>query len=133
MIDRYPLISVRKLAAMDILFHGPKLILVEFALGMILCAVLGLWLLYRGLGPGPNRSLILAVLGGGLLGIGLNYLPLLLYGIQIVRYQSAQHEIALELAHPEIYQRRYGLQSVIFIIVPFALLVLAIIQVAQRR
>ncbi len=108
MIDRHRLISVRKLAALDIVFHGPKLILVEFAVGLGLTAALGLWFLYRGLAPDPNHSLVIAVLGGGLLGIGLNYVPLLLYAIQIVRRRSAQADAALELAHPETFQKMYG-------------------------
>ena len=128
MIDRHRLISVRKLAALDIVFHGPRLILVEFAGGMSLCIGLGLLFLYRALTAGPNQSLFILVLGCGLLGIGLNYLALLVYAVRIVRNKSAQQDAAMELAHPETYQRQYGWQSAIFILVPFALLILAILQ-----
>jgi hypothetical protein len=36
-------INVRKLAALDIVFHGPKFILIEFGLGVFGCAALGIW------------------------------------------------------------------------------------------
>ena len=35
-IDMPSFMNVRKLAALDIVFHGPKLILVEFAIGVLL-------------------------------------------------------------------------------------------------
>jgi hypothetical protein len=34
------IINVRKIAALDIAFHGRRFILAEFALGMVLCAAL---------------------------------------------------------------------------------------------
>ena len=129
---RERLISVRKLAALDIVFHGSGRILLEFAVGLLLTGSLGLWFLYRGLAPGPYQSLGTIILGCVLLGIGLNYLPLLFYAVMISRRKSAQQEVASELAHPEVYSGLYGLQSVIFILVPFALLILAVIQQLQR-
>jgi hypothetical protein len=33
--------NVRKLAALDIVFHGPRLILVEFAIGVLLPLAIG--------------------------------------------------------------------------------------------
>ena len=125
------LISVRKLAALDIVFHGPRLILLEFAFGLGVTASLGLWLLYRGLAPGPNHSLVITVLGCALVGIGLNYAPLLRYALTISRQKSAQKEVATELANLGAYRKMYGLQSVILILVPCALLILAIVQAAQ--
>ena len=126
------IISVRKLAALDIVFHGSTRILIEFFVGLGLTGVLGLWFLYRGLAPGPYQSLGILVLGFVLLGIGLNYLPLLVYALLISRRRSAQSEVAAELAHPEKYNRLYVTQSVIFILVPFALLILALSQRVKR-
>ena len=33
-------INIRKLAALDIVFHGPRLILAEFAFGVVVCTAL---------------------------------------------------------------------------------------------
>ena len=56
-------INVRKLAALDIVFHGPKFILIEFALGVFGCAALGLFSTYFGLFHGPNHSLFAVIMG----------------------------------------------------------------------
>lgn len=131
MDHRDRLISVRKLAALDIVSHGSMRILIEFTVGVLLAGFLGLLFLSRGLPPGPNYSLVPTFWGCALLGIGLNYLPLLIYAITISRLKSAQDEIASELADPDAYRRTYTLQSAIFILVPFALLILAIVQEAR--
>ena len=34
-------VDVRRLAALDMALHGPRLILIEFAVGVVGCAVLG--------------------------------------------------------------------------------------------
>jgi hypothetical protein len=132
MENRNRLISVRKLAALDIVFHGPRWILVEFAVGMLITGFLGVWFLYRGLAPGPYHSLTTTVLGCGLLGVGLNYLPLWLYAFMISRQKSAQNEVASEVVHPDAYSKMYSLQGAILILVPFALLILALFQWARR-
>jgi hypothetical protein len=80
-------INVRKLAALDIVFHGSRLILAEFALGMVLCAIFGLWSFLS-----PIHSPFMIVIGCFLMWVALNYVPLLLYAISIVRRKSAQQE-----------------------------------------
>ena len=72
-------INVRKLAALDIVFHDPTFILIEFGLGVFGCAALGLFSLYFGLFHSPNPSLFAALMGCVLLWVALNYVPLLLY------------------------------------------------------
>src|SRR5215831_14066557 len=64
-------INIRKLAALDIAFHGPKFILIEFALGVFGCAALGLFSLYFGLLRDLNHSLFAVFLGCFLLWIAL--------------------------------------------------------------
>ena len=121
-------INVRKLAALDIVFHGPKLILAEFAFGVILCAALGLWALRD-----PNHSLFMTILGCFLLWIALNYVPLFLYASSIVGRKSAHKEVAFELAHKATYARKYTLQTVILLLVPLVLPVLAVYQELHHR
>jgi len=132
-MERIRFISVRKLAAFDIVFHGPKVILLEFSVGLGLSVLLGLLFIHRGLGPPPFHSLIIAILGFGLLGIGLNYFPLLVYAIQIIRQKRAKQIIGRELTNPALYQKKYGQQSMILILVPLALITLAIVQEARKR
>src|SRR5262252_2722946 len=96
-------INIRKLAALDIAFHGPKFILIEFALGVFGCAALGLFSIYFGIFHSPNHSLFVAAMGCFLLWVALNYVPPLIYAISIVRHNSAQQEVAYELAHKDRY------------------------------
>jgi hypothetical protein len=121
-------INVRKLAALDIVFHGPRLILAEFAFGMVLCAALGLWSFFS-----PIHSLFMIIIGCFLLWVALNYVPLLLYAISIVRRKSAQQEVAFELAHKDTYARKYTLQTTIFLLVPLVLPLLAAYQEVHHR
>lgn len=127
MIKSGGIINVRKLAALDIVFHGPKFILIEFGLGVFGCAALGLFSIYFGLFHGPNHSLFASILGCFLLWVALNYVPLLLYTISIVRHKSAHQEVAYELEHKDTYAAKYTLQSAL-LLVPLAMVILAAYQ-----
>jgi len=132
MNNNYTIINIRKLAALDIAFHGPKFILIEFALGVIGCASLGLFSLYFGLFNGPNHSLFAVIVGCFLLWIALNYVPLLLYAISIVRHKSAHQEVTYELEHRDKYAGKYLRQST-FLLIPLAVPALAAYQEMQKR
>ncbi len=121
-------INVRKLAALDIVFHGPRLILAEFALGMVVCTILGLWSFFS-----PIHSTFMIIIGCFFLWVALNYVPLLLYAISIVRRQSAHQEVAFELAHKDIYARKYTLQTAMLLLVPLVLPLLAVYQEMHHR
>jgi hypothetical protein len=132
MKNNYAVINIRKLAALDIAFHGPKFILIEFALGVIGCAALGLFSIYFGLFHGPDHSLFAVIIGCYLLLIALNYVPLLFYAISIVRHQSAKQEVAYELEHRDKYAGKYMRQSTLLLI-PLAVPTLAVYQELQKR
>jgi hypothetical protein len=72
-------IDFRKLAALDIVFLGSRLILAEFSIGVVGSLALGLFALIR------SHSVGGIALGSYLLFIGINYVPLLVYAISIVR------------------------------------------------
>jgi hypothetical protein len=133
MKNNYDVINVRKLAALDIAFLGSKFILAEFALGVIGCAALGLFSLYFGLFHSPNHSLFAVITGSVLLWIGLNYVPLLIYTISIVRHKSAHQEVAYEIAHKDKYMGKYRRQSAILILAPLGIMILAVCQELQKR
>jgi hypothetical protein len=121
-------INIRKLAALDIVFHRPKLILAEFAFGLGLCAVLSLWSFFS-----PIHSPLMIIIGCFFLGLALNYMPLLLYVMSIVRRKSAYQEVAFELAHKDLYVRKYMLQTFILLLVPLIPALLAVYQELHHR
>jgi uncharacterized membrane protein len=116
---------------LDIVFHGPTLILVEFGLAVglgIILAVFSLSYFIRS----SAHPLFALILGLIFLGIALNYVPLLLYAFYFARHKNAELEVAFELAHKERYARKYQLQSLLLFI-PFVVPILAIVQEWQRN
>ena len=105
---------------------GNRVILGEYAVGVILPTLFGLLTLQ----PGPKglaASGWQLVLGLWLVAIGINYIPLLIYAILISRAGTATEEGKAELA----YARQYGIQQVI-ILVPFLVPFLAILQESRK-
>ncbi|MBV9765386.1 MAG: hypothetical protein JOZ48_11125 [Acidobacteriaceae bacterium] len=119
-------INVRKLAALDIVFHGPKLILIEFAIGTLLALAIGILSLARG------HSTLLFLFALYMLSLGINYLPLLLHAISIVRSGDAAAEVSHELSNGRQSARKYQAQSLLLLI-PVAVLALALSQLRDRR
>jgi len=110
------LINIRKLVALDILLHGPRFILLEYGLGTPFLIIFGAWLTMSSL----------SILGLYLVFVGIDYVPLLLYAIVIIRERSASSEVDPGLAHDRRYVRKYSLQQFILLIplvVPFVALV----------
>jgi uncharacterized membrane protein len=124
-IDMPSFMNVRKLAALDIVFHGPKLILVEFAIGVLLPLAIGILFLSRG------HSRLVFIFGLYMLALGMNYLPLLLHAISIARSGDAAAEVSHELSKGRQSARKYQVQSLLLLI-PFAVPVLALIQLRDR-
>lgn len=129
---RERIINVRKLAALDIVFHGPRFILIEFGGGVLLCLALGLWLTYIALPLSQDTGPLRLVTGLYILTLATNYTPLLIYAILIERRKSAQQEVAAELAERDRYTRMYGVQQAL-LLVPLAIPVLALVQEARAR
>jgi len=103
-------INLRKLAAIDIVFLGSKVILVEFAAGVLLSMALGIFVLLRG------RTFWQIVLGSYLVSLGINYVPMFVYAVAITRRQSAHVEIAHELADRHQAMSKYRRQSLVLLI-----------------
>ena len=124
-------INIRKLAALDIVFHGSRLILAEFALGVVFCGGLGIFSLFAFF-RNPSHPAFMVIIGFFLSWLALNYVPLLLYTISIVRGKSAEREVAFELEHKDVYARRYTLQSLLLVL-PLVVPLLALFQEVQKR
>jgi hypothetical protein len=118
-------LDVRRTAALDMALHGSKLIVAEFAIGTTLCAGLGALALAFGIRSLSN-GISFAVVGVTLIGVALNYVPLLIYSIDIARRGSARNEAKEELARPELIRRYSARQFVL--LVPFAIAVMAVLQ-----
>ncbi len=130
-IKRERFINIRKLAALDIVLHGARFILIEFALGVVFGAIIGvfnLFVFFRN----PSHPLFMAIIGFFLSWVAVNYIPLLLYAISIVRGKSAEREVTLELEHKDYYARKYTIQSLLLVL-PLVVPLLAISQEVQKR
>ena len=114
--------NLRKLAAIDILFLGPKCIIGEFALAVFFSPALGLFVLLRG------RSVWQWALGVYLICLGLNYIPMLVYAISIGNRQRAETELAGELADKRSAVAKYRRQSLLLLLP----LVVPILALARR-
>ncbi|GCE14868.1 hypothetical protein [Tengunoibacter tsumagoiensis] len=128
-INNKGVINVRKLAALDIVFHGMKMIMVEFLAAVLVCAGLAVLLLFFI----SSHTLSNTLLGLYFLGVALNYLPLLSYALLIRTRDQAANVAERELKDVDHYGRRYSLQSILLILIPYALALLALSQLAARR
>lgn len=120
------MIDIRKLAALDLAFLGPRIILTEFSLGVFGSFALGVLTLLR------SHSMGGIVLGAYLLLIGVNYVPLLLHAISIVRRNSAHYEIADEVTEKRRMFRKYRRQSLL-LLVPLVVPIAALAQQYATR
>ncbi len=125
------IINIRKLAALDIVFHGPKLILAEFGFGVVFSAALGAYVAFVGFFMAQG-TLWQALLGCYLLCIALNYVPLFIYAIGLARRGNAREAVAFELDHKEHYTRKYTVQSLLLVL-PLVVPVLALYQERQNK
>lgn len=121
------MINIRKLAAVDMVWLGTRIIIAEYAIGVILPLVLGLLSIRAGLLE-PGIFNWETISGFWLVTIAANYLPLLIYAVLISRGGTVKEEGQPELAHA----KRYGIQQMI-ILIPFFVVVLALVQENRRR
>lgn len=124
--------NIRKLAALDLVFHGPRFVLVEFGGAVVLTIVLAA-LSLRSAFSGPGQPIFWEIALAALLAsIGANYLPLLIHATSLVRSGTAREEVAVELENAPLYQRLYGTRQFL-LAVPFAVLAMAITQAMAHR
>lgn len=115
-------VSIRKLVALDMVLHGTRFILAEFAFGILFPLILVLISIRGGLFS-PVRIDWETALDFWLLGIAMNYVPLLIYAVLISKGQTEKKEGESEL----VYVKRYSIQQVI-VFVPLLVLTAALIQ-----
>ena len=130
-IDRETFINIRKLAALDIVFHGSRFILAEFIVAVVVPGVFGPLVLFAFF-HNPAHPFAQLFVGCVFSWIAINYVPLLLYSISITRRKSAQREVAFELEHKDYYTRKYTMQSLLLVL-PLVVPVLAIVQEIKQH
>ena len=118
-------INMRKLAAIDIVFLGRKLIIAEYAAGVFFSAALGLFVLFRG------HSFWQTVLGIYMICLATNYIPMLLHALAISTQQNARVELADELTEKRRAMSKYRRQSLL-LLVPLFTPVLEVTQSLAR-
>jgi len=116
------MINIRKLAAVDMVWLGARVIIAEYFLGVIFPLFLG-WISIRAGQSHPVPIVWETALGFWLVSIGVNYIPLFIYAVLISRAGTAKEEGQPELAHA----KRYGVQQII-ILIPFLVGVVALMQ-----
>ena len=130
-VRRETFIKIRKLAALDIVFHGTRFILVEFIVAVVVPGVIaasGFLAFFRN----PAHPFAQVLLACVLSWIAINYVPLLLYTISIIRAKSAEREVAFELEHKDYYARKYSRQSLLLAL-PLVVPLLAVVQEMKRH
>jgi hypothetical protein len=108
-----PVDNLRKLAAIDIVFLGYKIIVAEYACGVLLSAALGIFVLVRG------HTLWQFLLGVYLICLGMNYLPMLIFSIQLGGENGARGELGGELSYRRYVMAKYRRVS-LWLLVPLA-------------
>jgi len=71
------------------------------------------------------------ILGDYFVLTGLNYAPVVLYTVVIVRARTWKSEVAEEMASDPHYVRKYSVQQFL-IFVPFSIIILAIVQELEK-
>jgi hypothetical protein len=120
-----PVIEVRKLAAVDMVWLGKRIVVAEYALGVVLPLALGIFSIRVGV---THESTWQTIIGAWLVTIAANYVPLLLYAWSIMRAGTVEQEGRPELARA----RRYGIQQSM-ILVPLLVVGVAVAQEHRRQ
>jgi hypothetical protein len=121
------LIDVRKLVAVDMAVLGSQVSVSAFALGIVLPFLFGVFSLVLNF-MHPTTSGWQVALGFWLVFIAMNYVPLFVYALSIIKGGTVRQEAQPELGHVS----RYGAQQAI-ILVPLLVVALALVQERQRR
>jgi len=118
-------LKFRNLAATDIVFLGFKLVVSEYAFGVLGSIALGVFVLLR------SHSIWQVALGAYLICLGINYGPMLAYTISIANQQNARAELDEELKESRPAMAKYRRLSLL-LLVPLSLPVLSIVRRLQK-
>src|SRR5262245_21151360 len=120
------MVNARRLAAVDLSGLGPKIIIPEFALGVLGVPALGILTVLR------SGSVEMTVFGVALVGLGVNYIPLLIHAIDLVRRSAVESAIADEGSDRQALYAKYRRQS-LWLLLPFAVGIAALSQMRRHQ
>jgi hypothetical protein len=118
------MLNPRKLAAIDLAFLGPKIIIGEFAFVVLFAPALGVFALLRGRGTPAQIAL-----GCYFIALGINYVPMLVYAVAINKTKSAHTILGNDLDDKRAAMSKYRRQSM-WLLVP---LIMPIVALTQAR
>lgn len=112
------IIQIKKLAAVDMIWIGSRIAIPEYLLGIILPLGLSVFSFYKGQ----------TIMGIWLISIAANYVPLFIYAVNL----KLTNKVEI-VGRPEIaYAKKYGTQQII-ILIPFLVVILAILQKMSNK
>ena len=118
------MVHVRRLVAVDLSGLGPKIIIPEFVLAVLGAPALGVLTLRQ------STSVEGAVFGVALIGIGVNYVPMLIHAIDLVRRSAVDATVADQSPDRRALYAKYRRQS-LWLVVPFVVAVAALSQMRR--
>jgi hypothetical protein len=125
------ILNVRKLVAIDLSLHGPRLIIAEFAIGVLGCTVLGVLSVRVGMMLLPTEVSWQLLIGAELLFVAMNYVPLLLQALDLAGTPGEREHVAEEMRkHPALVRQYSVLQ--LWLMVPVAVVAFSIVQSWRR-
>jgi hypothetical protein len=127
-VDEERYVNIRKLAALQLYYRGASVKLFEFGFAVFALGGLGLASIVLSV----KHSLLIEVIGVYLFFIGVNYIPLLVYGIAIIRAGTVKEEALADESDPVSVRRRYGFQQLL-LMVPLFIPLLAIQQETAKE
>jgi hypothetical protein len=119
-------IDPKRLAAIDLVFLGPKFVIAEFAAGVLLSGGIGLFILARSL---TSRSILLGLY---FVSLSLNYVPMLVHAMRLAGTGAARAELGAELEDVRRAMGKYRRQS-LWLLVPLAPVIAGVKQMAGRQ
>jgi len=118
--------NLRRLAAIDTVFLGYKVVIAEYVCGVALCIALGIFALIR------SHTMRGISLGAYLVCIGINYIPMLAFTLSIGSRERAKAELGDELARTPQAMSKYRRVSLL-LLVPLMVAVIAIAENCSIR
>jgi hypothetical protein len=119
------MVNVRRLAAVDLSGLGPGIVIPEFAIAVVGAPALGILTVLR------SGSLAATTFGVALIGLGVNYVPLLVHAIDLVRHSTVEATTAGHALDRRALYAKYRRQS-LWLLLPFIVAIAALVQVKQR-
>lgn len=119
------MMNIRRLAAVDLSGLGPKVIIPEFACAVVGAPALGVLTLLR------STSLEGAAFGLALIGLGVNYVPLLIHAVDLVRRSAVNATMADEALDRRALFAKYRKES-LWLLLPFVVGIAALAQLRRH-